>query len=142
VNAPVGDYSYFCYIHPGMSGTLHVVGGDKSASNQADIDKASDAQFKADQAAGMAAEQQFNVDNVTVEGSTTTGITTTHHVSVGVSAANNHVAIDEMLPQRLKVSPGDQVEFKWRDGHNVHTVGIAQAETQLPEPFVFDWGSS
>jgi plastocyanin len=142
VNAPAGDYVYFCYIHPGMSGTLHVVPSGQSASTQADIDRASDQQFKADQAAGLAAEQQYSVDQTTVEGSTTTGITTTHHVSVGVSAANNHVAIDEMLPQRIKVAPGDQVEFKWRDGHNVHTVGIAQAESQLPEPFVFDCGSS
>jgi|SRR5579859_6562124 len=142
VSAPVGDYSYFCYIHPGMSGTLHVVSGSQPASTQADVDAASNQQFQADQAAGLAAEKQYNVDQVTVEGTTSTGITRTHHVSVGVSAANNHVAIDEMLPQRINVSPGEQVEFKWRDGHNVHTVGIAQAESQLPQPFVFDCGAT
>ncbi|MCA1644468.1 MAG: hypothetical protein LC797_03030 [Chloroflexi bacterium] len=137
VNAGPGDYDYFCYIHPGMRGKLHVVGAAQAASTQADIDSRSDAQFKADQAAAVAAEQQYNVDRTTVDGSTTT-----HHVSVGVSAADNHVAIDEMLPQRINVSLGDQVEFKWRDGHEVHTVGIAQAEEQLPSPFVFDCGKT
>jgi plastocyanin len=46
-----------------------------------------------------------------------------------------------MLPHAVSVNPGDEVEFKWRDGHNVHTVGIAQAESQLPPPFVFDCGT-
>jgi plastocyanin len=136
VTAPPGDYSYLCFIHPGMTGTLHVVPSGQAASSQADMDAASDRQFQAEQTLGVQAEQQYNVDRPTVEGGTTT-----HHVSVGVSAADNHVAIDEMLPQRISVKPGDQVEFKWRDGHNVHTVGIAQAEAQLPEPFVFDCGT-
>ena len=85
----------------------------------------------------LQAEQQFNIDRPTVDGSTVT-----HHVSVGVGAADNHVAIDEMLPRSVQVSQGDQVEFKWRDSHNVHTVGIAQAESQLPSSFLFDCGTS
>jgi plastocyanin len=137
VSAPVGDYTYFCFIHPGMSGTLHVVANGRVASTQGQIDRASDHQFQADQAAAAQAEQQYSVDRATVEGGTTT-----HHVSAGVSAADNHVSIDEMLPQKVSVSPGDQVEFKWRDGHTVHTVGIAQDETQLPEPFGFDCGAT
>ena len=137
VNAPQGDYTYFCFIHPGMSGTLHVVASGQAASSQSEIDAASQAQFEADQAQGLQAEQQYTVDRPTVENGTTT-----HHISVGVSAADNHVAIDEMLPQRISFSQGDQVEFKWRDPHNVHTVGIAQDETQLPEPFVFDCGAT
>jgi plastocyanin len=137
VAAPVGDYTYLCFIHPGMSGTLHVVANVQPASRQTEIDRLSDQQFQADQAAGVQAEAQYNVDRPTVESGTTT-----HHISVGVSAADNHVAIDEMLPQRVNVAPGDQVEFKWRDGHNVHTVGVAQDETQLPQPFVFDCGTT
>lgn len=137
VTAGPGDYDYFCYIHPGMRGKLHVVASGQPASTQADIDAKSALQFKTDQMLALDAEQFYNVDN------TTTDIgTVTHHVAVGVSAADNHVAIDEMLPRKVSVSNGDQVEFKWRDSHNVHTVGVAQAESQLPPPFLFDCGTS
>jgi plastocyanin len=137
VNAAPGDYDYFCYIHPGMNGKLHVVSANQSASSQAQIDASSDQQFASDQSLALQAEQQYNKDVTTTDGGTVT-----HHVTVGISAADNHVAIDEMLPQRIHVSNGEQVEFKWRDPHNVHTVGFAQAEQQLPEPFVFDCGNT
>jgi plastocyanin len=136
INAPTGDYDYFCPIHPGMSGKLHVVGAGQPVSSQADIDSRSQQQFLADQQLALQAEQQYSTDRTTMDGNTVT-----HHVSVGVSAADNHVAIDEMLPRRISVNQGDQVEFKWRDSHEVHTVGFAQAVTQLPEPFVFDCGT-
>jgi plastocyanin len=135
VTAPTGDYDYFCYIHPGMSGKLHVVDVGKPASTRADIDTASAQQFETDQMLALQAEKQFNVDRTTVDGNTVT-----HHVSVGVSAADKHVAIDEMLPQRVSLNQGDQVEFKWRDGHEVHTVGFSTAPSNLPSPFVFDCG--
>jgi plastocyanin len=138
INAGPGDYAYFCYIHPGMRGSLHVVDTNGTRSTQADIDAVSAQQFQDDQALGLQAEQKYNVDTPTTDSS---GVVT-HHVSVGVSAADNHVAIDEMLPRRVSVNQGDQVEFKWRDEHNVHTVGFAQAETQLPGPFVFDCGTT
>lgn len=137
ITAPEDDYSYFCYIHPGMRGTFHVVGRAEMATTQADIDKTSETQFQTDQRLALEAERIYNVDKPTTEGSVVT-----HHINVGVSAANNRVAIDEMLPQRVNVGQGDQVEFKWRDPHEVHTVGIAQAETQLPQPFLFDCGTT
>lgn len=137
ITAPTGDYDYFCYIHPGMRGKLHVVAANQAASSQSEIDARSEQQFQADQSAALQAERQYSQDLTTTDGSTVT-----HHVSVGVSAADNHVAIDEMLPQRIHLSQGDQVEFKWRDGHEVHTVGFAQSESQLPEPFLFDCGNS
>lgn len=137
ISAPEGDYDYFCYIHPGMTGKLHIVTRGEPTSRQSDIDSTSAQQFQKDQALALQAEQQYDVD-----GNTTDGTTVTHHISVGVAAADNRVAIDEMLPRRVSFSQGDQVEFKWRDAHNVHTVGIAQAETQLPPPFLFDCGTT
>ena len=136
INASPGDYAYVCFIHPGMFGNLHVVGATGTRSTQADIDAFSAQQFQEDQALGLEAEKQYNIDKTTND----SGVIT-HHVSVGVAAANNHVGIDEMLPQRVSMNPGEQVEFKWRDGHNVHSVGFAQAEPQLPGPFVFDCGT-
>lgn len=138
INAPVGDYDYFCSIHPGMSGKLHVVGSSAAASTQADIDARGQQQFLAEQALALQAEQQYNVDRPTTEPNGSV----THHVTVGINTPDNRVAIDEMLPHTIHVAQGEQVEFKWRDTHNVHTVGIAQAESQLPEPFAFDCGTS
>jgi hypothetical protein len=61
INAPPGTYTYFCYIHPKMSGTLTVVDASQPATTQAQVDAASQTQFAADQAAGLAAEQAANV---------------------------------------------------------------------------------
>jgi plastocyanin len=120
-----------------MLGKLHVVDGGRPASTQADIDARSAQQFEASQAMALQVEKQYNVDLPTTDGNTVT-----HHVSVGVATPDNRVAIDAFLPRNVHVSQGEQVEFKWRDGHNVHTVGIAQSESQLPPPFVFDCGTT
>ncbi len=137
VSAGQGDYDFFCYIHPGMRGKLHVVGGNQAASTQADIDATSATQFQADQKVALQLEQQYNVDKTTTDN----GVVT-HHVSVGVADVNNRISILEMLPQRIAVNFGDQVEFKWRDAHEVHTVGFAQDESQLPPSFVLDCGKT
>ena len=45
-----------------------------------------------------AQSSQYNVDRTTTDGGTVT-----HHVTVGVAAADNRVAIDEMLPRKVSV---------------------------------------
>jgi plastocyanin len=138
INAPPGKYTYFCYIHPGMSGTLTVVGADQPATTQAQIDSATGQQFAADQAAGLAAEKAAGVVNFT---GGTPG-QRTYQVQVGVAAADNHVAIDEMLPSRLPLVPGDRVNFVWQDQHNVHTVSFPDGDPRLPSPFGIDCGAT
>ena len=44
-----------------------------------------------------------------------------------------------MLPQSLNLTRGDAVDFKWRDEHNVHTVGFPNAEPPLPPAFDFEF---
>lgn len=139
INAPKGEYHFYCYIHPGMVGTLHVVGPNQPATTQAQIDTASSNQFQADQAGGLAAEQAANVVSFTggKPGNRT------YVVNVGVGSADNRVAIDEMLPTTpLNLVPGDQVKYLWSDPHNAHTVGFPAGSTSLPPPFGFDCGST
>jgi plastocyanin len=155
INANPGAYAYFCYIHPGMRGRVIVVGkgerdddaaniasnanhanegDDGNVTTQAQINAASEKQFREDQEDALEAEKAANV--VRFNGGSPGE--RTYRVSVGVSAAENHVAIDEMLPQHLNFVRGDKVEFQWRDPHNVHTVGFPASEPPLPPPFDSD----
>ena len=139
INAQPGRYHYFCYIHPGMRGVLDVVGSGAGTSTQAEIDAASNAQFASDQAQALVVEQQTNQVEFTGGAPGTRNYT----VHVGIAAANNHVAIDEMFPsQPLGLVAGDTVQFLWRDPHNVHSVAFPAESPNLPEPFGFDCGST
>ena len=62
VTAGEGTYTYFCSIHPGMRGTLTVVGSDEEPSTQAEIDAASARQFARDRKAALAACTAANVE--------------------------------------------------------------------------------
>ncbi len=53
INAAPGAYAYFCYIHPGMHGTLQVVRADAATTTQAQIDRESTPQFLHDRANGI-----------------------------------------------------------------------------------------
>jgi plastocyanin len=139
IAAQPGTYQFLCFIHPGMRGTLNVVGGSRPASTQAQIDHKAHGQFISDRAQALAAEQQANVVRWTggAPGSRT------YLFSVGVAAAHNHVAIDEMLPNPATVpggpprlTKGDQVRFNWVDPHNVHTV-LFPPSAEI-SPFGFD----
>jgi plastocyanin len=139
ITAPLGTYAYFCYIHPGMRGTLKVVGSDRAATTQAQIDSRSQADFLKDQAQGLAAERRANHVSFTGDdpGSRV------YKVQVGIAAADNHVGIDEMLPTMpLRLAPGDQVHYVWRDPHNVHSVAFPTGSSTLPQPFGFDCGAT
>lgn len=139
INAPAGKYTYFCYIHPGMAGTLNVVDAGQPATTQAQIDAQAAAQFAADRDAALAAEKAADVVQFT---GGAPGIRT-YQVLVGLSAADNHVAIDEMLPrQALNLVPGDRVEYVWQDAHEAHSVTFPTDDKRLPEPFGFDCGAT
>jgi plastocyanin len=144
INADPGTYAMFCYIHPGMRGSVKVVGnkghddrmsedddGENSVSTQAQIDAAGAAQFREDQEEALEAERAANV--VRFHGGAPGS--RTYEVLVGVSAADNHVAINEMLPQKLDLKRGDRVHYAWPDPHNVHTVTFPTDDPNLPPPF-------
>jgi plastocyanin len=119
ITAKPGSYTYFCYIHPGMRGTVQVVDSEESATSKAQLAASSEQQFQQDKAQAEAAERAANV----LRFSGDEPGDRTYFVKVGVSAANNHVAIDEMFPhQPLNLVAGDRVSYSWPDAHNVHSV--------------------
>ena len=134
ITAGPGVYSYFDMLHPGMSGTLRVVPARAPATTQAQIDARSQVQFNSDRQQALAVEAALNHPQVSGQPGYRTVV-----VHVGAGAANNHVEIDEMLPNVPQtVSPGDQIKYVWTDGNAMHNVGFAHEEGDLPEPFGYD----
>jgi len=134
---PVGTYHYFCYIHPGMQGVLHVVDSSVPATTQSQIDADSSSLFAADQAAALALE---TADNSAGPSSGAPG-SRTWTVHVGDTTADNHVTILEMMPQSLtSVVSGDTVNYLW-GALEPHTVGFGP-DANLPQPFGWDCGKS
>ncbi len=131
INAPVGTYRYFCFIHPGMRGTLNV-----STSPRTTITPAAVAtQLAADRADGLTAEAAVSSTSFTGGAPGTR----TYTVHMGINEANERVAIDEVLPnQPLSLAPGDQIHYVWRDPHNVHSVAFPTGSPLLPSPFGVD----
>ena len=131
INAPVGTYRYFCFIHPGMRGTLNV-----STSPRTTITPAAVAtQLAADRADGLTAEAAVSSTSFTGGAPGTR----TYTVHMGINEANERVAIDEVLPnQPLSLAPGDQIHYVWRDPHNVHSVAFPTGSPLLPPPFGVD----
>ena len=139
INANPGTYDMFCYIHPGMRGKVTVVGNGEgedqsqsddngSVTTQTQIDAAAAVQFRADREAALEAERAANVVHFRGEDPGERR----YEQNVGISAADNHVAIDEMLPQKLDLKQGDRVHFVWADPHNIHTATFPTDSANLP----------
>lgn len=134
---PLGTYHYFCYIHPGMQGVLHVVASTTSGTTQGQIDTASAALFSADRQAALALE---TADNGAGPSAGAPG-SRTWAVHVGDTTADGHAAILEMMPQSLpNVVSGDTVKYLW-GALEPHTVGFGP-DANLPGPFGWDCGTS
>jgi plastocyanin len=128
-----GTFAMFCYIHPGMRGEITVVpDSNLKVTTQQQIDAASQNQFLQDRSQAIDTEHAANTVRFTGQPGKRT-----YQVAVGISAANQHVAIDEMLPKSLNLTRGDAVAFKWLDEHSVHTVGFPNSEPPLPQAFDF-----
>ena len=119
VNASPGTYTYFCYLHPGMRGQVQVVGPEAATTSQSQNDAVAEQQFQNDRIQALRAEQAANA--VRYRGDEPGE--RTYFVKVGIAAANNHVSIDELLPnQQLNLVSGDRVLYIWADGHQGHSV--------------------
>ncbi len=149
IDAPVGTYHFFCYIHPYMTGTLHVVPAGSPVTTQATVNKRSAAQFATDRTAALAKEKERN--KVVWTGGAPG--TRTYVFHLGASAAGGQVTIDEMFPntrtlkgQALNIVRGDKVKFELDDPHNVHTVFFHDTGNSplddAKSPFGFDCGNS
>jgi plastocyanin len=149
INAPVGTYAFFCFIHPGMSGTLHVVPAASPVTTQAEVNRRSARLFAADRAAALAKEAARN--KVVWTGGAPG--TRTYLFHVGAAAAGGAVTIDEMFPNTktlkghaLSITRGDRVKFLLDDPHNVHTVFFHDTGNSPLDnaraPIGFDCGNS
>jgi hypothetical protein len=137
IDAPPGQYVFFDVNHPGARGTLTVVPDDRPVTTQAQVDAASALQLAEDQAQGLAVESLLN-ENPVVIGRPGRR---TFYVVNGAGTPNNHVGIDEMMPNRpINAVPGDRVTFVWANPNSFHTVGFAPSQYALPAPFGFDCG--
>ncbi|MGI8912942.1 MAG: cupredoxin domain-containing protein [Chloroflexota bacterium] len=138
INAPVGKYTYLCWIHPGMTGTVNVVEAGQVATTQAQIDSQSATQFATEQSQALAVEQALSVPHFTggAAGSRT------YQVAVGAATADGKVNLTEMLPQSLALAPGDRVNYLWKSANEVHTVSFPAKDQRLNQPFGFDCGTS
>ena len=134
-NTPLGDYAYFCYIHPGMKGVLHVTTGTSDSGNQLETQSSLD-QFAADQ---TEATNLINADvNAAPSGSPGSR---TWSVHVGDTPSSRHSSILGMMPNNLpNVVSGDTVKFLW-GALDPHSVGFGR-DANLPQPFGWDCGKS
>lgn len=136
-STPLGTYHYFCYIHPGMQGVLHVVDPSVPGTTQSQINTDSSNEFAASRAAALALE---DADNNAGPSSGAPG-SRTWTVHVGDTTADNHVAILEMMPQLLPdIVSGDTVNYVW-GALEPHTVGFGP-DANLPQPFGWDCGKT
>jgi plastocyanin len=137
ITAPTGDYAYFCYIHPGMQGVLHVVasGATSDSGNQINT-AAAQAQFVQDQSEAISLIASDN--NAAPSG---TPGSRTWSVHVGDTTSTLHAAILGMMPSSLpNVVSGDAVKFLW-GAFEPHTVGFGP-DANLPGPFGWDCGKT
>jgi plastocyanin len=138
INAPPGQYDFLCFFHPGMQGTVKVVAANQSVTSQAQNDDRGNVQFLKDRAGGKGAEAAAK----TPKFSGGQPGTRTYDVNVGVTAADNHLAVLEMLPQTLNLVDGDKVSYHWPSQNEVHSVGFPADSPLLPFPFGFDCGAT
>jgi len=151
VNAAPGTYHYFCFLHPGMEGTLRVVDSPQPTTTQAVIDEMAQGQFASDRSQALDAEAAASVP--TFSGGAPG--TRTYQVNVGLTVAKNHVTLFEMLPSSLALAPGDSVRYAWGtvEAHSVTFPGTLdlppfRPDFEAPDPadsgfeFIVDPGNA
>jgi plastocyanin len=133
VNASPGTtFNYFCHLHPGMRGTVTVVDSNTPVRSQAALDSAAEMQFNLDRAEGQAAYARAQAPSFTggPPGSRT------YTVHAGLTTADRHVAIHDMLPDKLNLVSGDVVQYDIQF-NVIHTVSFT-AGPGLISPFGVD----
>jgi plastocyanin len=137
ITAPTGDYAYFCYIHPGMEGVLHVVpSGAASDSGNQLTSPAGEAQFQQDRSEATSLMASDN--NAAPSGAPGSR---TWSVHVGDTTSTLHASILAMMPSSLpNIVSGDTVKFLW-GAFEPHTVGFGP-DANLPGPFGWDCGKT
>lgn len=106
-----GRYVYQCLLHPGMQGTVVVLGAGKAPMTQAQVKKAGDAQWADSVAAGKRLVANWKVS------SSGTGYTAP---MIGDQA--HHITLLRFTPGPLRVKAGSTVRWVMKDPFEIHTV--------------------
>lgn len=141
VNASPGTYHFFCFLHPGMQGTVRVVDTSQPTTTQAVIEAMSQGQFASEQSQALDAEAAASVPTYTGGAPGTR----TYQVNVGLTVAKNHVTLFEMLPSNLALAPGDSVRYAWGavEAHSVtfpatNDLPPFRPDLEAPDPAGFE----
>lgn len=111
INAAPGVYHYICLVHgPHMSGTIRVVAPGARVDTQASVNARAAKQYKTATAHALAYENRLGAGKQTAGGHTVWTVRT--------GAGYGRIAINEFIPRKLSVKPGDSVV--WTPGF--HTV--------------------
>ena len=130
VDAPPGRYTYFCTLHPKMSGAIEVVRAGTQVASQKQIAGRVAAQIRRD---SSAADALFRADQKPVSTLSADGRRVWRGL-LGDSTRDGHVSIVAFMPADLEVASGDKVRWLFRD-HAVnepHTVTFPTEVTGGP----------
>ncbi len=105
--AEPGDFTYYCVIHPRMTGTVTVVDDASDAETPAQVARRAKAKQKAYLAEGRAAKAKL--DDAKPKRVVDDDGTTTWTVEMGITT--EHTDILAFAPTPAKIAAGDSVEF-------------------------------
>jgi plastocyanin len=103
--AKAGDYTYYCVLHPNMTGTVTV--GTDDVNTQAEVDAAAKKQSAKYLAEGRAAKKKLSA--IKPKGTKNRDGSTTWRVEMGASTA--HTDVLGFSPTPAKLAAGDSVTF-------------------------------
>ncbi len=121
--------TFICLIHPGMQGSVQVVADDEHVTTPRQVQHLANAQLAHDTAGAFAAERAANHKQVERQHDGTKLVT----LRAGATAGK--VELFEMLPRNVRLRPGDQVQWRYTAGNEIHTVTFPQG-TDQGEPLV------
>ncbi len=127
--APGAVVSFICLIHPGMGGSVKVVADDHRVSTPRQVQHLTNSQLIHDTIGAFAAERAADHKQVAKQPDGTRLVT----LSAGATAG--HVELLEMLPRNVRLRPGDQAQWQYTAGDEIHTVTFPQG-TDQGEPLV------
>ncbi|HEX9713477.1 MAG TPA: hypothetical protein VGB52_13120 [Actinomycetota bacterium] len=126
IDVPQGMYSYFCTVHPAMSGALRVVPDSQPLPSSEEIEAEVTAAIQADTEAADALWDLRQDPVSTIEDGQRVW-----RVLVGDATPDDHVSLNAYLPATLDIEAGDKVRFQILEPvvNEVHTVTFPSAVT-------------
>ena len=130
VDAVAGStVTFICLIHTGMSGSVKVVADDERVTTPRQVQRLASSQLSHDTRGAFAAEREANHKQVERQSDGSKLVT----LKAGATAG--HVELLEMLPQKVRIRPGDKVQWQYTAGDEIHTVTFPKGTNQ-GEPLV------